>query len=139
MHPGTLSDAYLQVNTSAAPGRGITGQTMQFHGTADRYTLNGATTVATLFSTATNATTRIRGHAAERRYERWSGGRVHLRPRPLDRLYEARQPRLGRPGTRRFRADPVGRLFFPDWVDLNKVAIPQADEQQRLLANLIGT
>ena len=25
-----------------------------------------------------------------------------------------------------------------DWVDLNKVAIPQADEQQRLLANLIG-
>ena len=26
----------------------------------------------------------------------------------------------------------------PDWVDLNKVAIPQADEQQRLLANLIA-
>ncbi len=25
----------------------------------------------------------------------------------------------------------------PDWVDLDKVAIPQADEQQRLLANLI--
>src|SRR5206468_887901 len=25
----------------------------------------------------------------------------------------------------------------PDWVDLNKVAIPQADEQQRLFANLI--
>jgi hypothetical protein len=28
-------------------------------------------------------------------------------------------------------------LFYPDWVNLNKVAIPQADEQQRLLANLI--
>ena len=26
----------------------------------------------------------------------------------------------------------------PDWVDLDKVAIPQADEQQRLLANLIA-
>ena len=25
----------------------------------------------------------------------------------------------------------------PDWVDLNKVAIPQADEQQRLLTNII--
>ena len=25
----------------------------------------------------------------------------------------------------------------PDWVDLNKVAIPQADEQQHLLTNLI--
>ena len=33
-------------------------------------------------------------------------------------------------------------LYFggaqPNYVDLNKVAIPQADEQQRLLANLIG-
>ena len=33
-------------------------------------------------------------------------------------------------------------LFFggaqPDWVDLSKVAIPQADELQRLLANVIG-
>ena len=28
-------------------------------------------------------------------------------------------------------------IHKPDWVDLNKVAIPQADEQQRLLANLI--
>lgn len=28
-------------------------------------------------------------------------------------------------------------LFFPDYVNLDKVAIPQADEQQRLLANLV--
>ena len=35
-------------------------------------------------------------------------------------------------------------LFFgnaangePDWIDFTKVAIPQADEQQRLLANLV--
>ena len=28
-------------------------------------------------------------------------------------------------------------LFFPDWVNLAKVAIPQADELQRLLSNLI--
>ena len=53
---------------------------------------------------------------------------------------------MGRPGTRRPGADPRDDLFFgakagdvqPDWVDLNKVAIPQADEQQRLLANLIA-
>ena len=53
----TLGDAYLLVNTAAAPGAGIVGQTMQFHGTADRYTLNGATAIATLYSTATTATT----------------------------------------------------------------------------------
>ena len=44
----------------------------------------------------------------------------------------ARHP-LRRPVLRRAAGDPQ-----PDWVDLNKVAIPQADEQQRLLANLIG-
>ena len=45
-------------------------------------------------------------------------------------------------GLRSIRSDD---LFFgaaagdvqPDWVDLDKVAIPQADEQQRLLANLV--
>ena len=35
--------------------------------------------------------------------------------------------------------DPIRSddLFFPNWVNLGKVAIPQADEQQRLLANLV--
>ena len=49
---GDLDDAYLQV----APGRGITAETMQFHGRADRWTLAGATSVATLYSTATAGT-----------------------------------------------------------------------------------
>src|SRR6185503_13435323 len=44
----TLADSYLLVNTAAAPGAGIVNQTIQFHGTADRYTLNGATSLATL-------------------------------------------------------------------------------------------
>ena len=35
---------------------GSTAQTLQFHGTADRYTLNGASTVATLYSDAATAT-----------------------------------------------------------------------------------
>ena len=38
----TLSDRYLLVNTASGPGEGIVGQTMQFHGSADLYTLNGA-------------------------------------------------------------------------------------------------
>ena len=52
----TLSDAYLKVDGSRAPGAGIVTDTIQFHGTADRYALNGATSVATLFSDATTAT-----------------------------------------------------------------------------------
>ena len=53
----TLSNTYLRVDTTQPPGTGIVGSTMQFHGTADRYNLNGARAVATLFSNATTATT----------------------------------------------------------------------------------
>ena len=51
-----LSNAYLQVNTSASPGNGIVGETIQFHGAADRYTLNSASSIATLYSNATTPT-----------------------------------------------------------------------------------
>ena len=52
----TLSEAYLKIDTSGGPGLGIAGDTIQYHGTADRYTLAGATAVATLYSNATTAT-----------------------------------------------------------------------------------
>ena len=42
---GTLANAYLLVNTASTPGAGIVGQTLQYHGTSDRYTLNGATAI----------------------------------------------------------------------------------------------
>src|SRR4051812_21244941 len=38
---GTMSDAYLQVNTNTVAGRGIVADTIQYHGTADLYALNG--------------------------------------------------------------------------------------------------
>jgi hypothetical protein len=52
----TLADAWFRVDTAAAPGAGITGLTMQFHGTAQRYTLAGATALATLYGDAATAT-----------------------------------------------------------------------------------
>ena len=39
----TMSNAYLLVDTSGGPGVGIVDQSIQFHGTADLYTLSGAT------------------------------------------------------------------------------------------------
>ena len=52
----TLSNAYLLVNTSSGPGVGIVNQTIQYHGTADRYSLSGASSLATLYSNATTST-----------------------------------------------------------------------------------
>lgn len=141
-----LPDAYLKIDTSRAPGAGITDQTIQFHGGADKYTTtNGATTVASLYADATTATSNpavtlrsvgsSSGQAAAFTYDlarsvvythqgnpAWSGqdrdGNGVIRPNDL------------------FYGAMTGDVQS-DYINLNKVAIPQADEQQRLLANLI--
>ena len=101
---------------------------MQFHGIADRYTLNGATAIATLYSNATTATanpavTMRNGRRAA------AGGGVHLRPGAIGRLHAPGQSRRGsgqeRDGIAPIRSDD---LFFgakagdvqPDWVDFEQ-------------------
>ncbi len=138
----TLPDAYLLVNTSAAPGTGIVNQTMQFHGTADRYAISGATTIATLYSNRTTATS---NPAVTVRSIGSAGGQAAAFTYDLARsVVYTRQGNPAWSGQERDGVSPIRSddLFFggaqPDWVDLTKVAIPQADEQQRLLANLIN-
>jgi hypothetical protein len=138
-----LSNAYLRVDTSKLPGNGIVGHTIQFHGSADRYSLNDAASLATLYSNDSTATSNpaitLRavgaGQAAAFAYDlatsivytrqgnpAWAAQeRDGYAPiRSSDKFYGAAS------------GDPQ-----PDWIDLGKVAIPQADEQQRLLANLV--
>lgn len=144
---GTLAEGYLLVDDSAAPGQGIVDATIQFHGTADRYTLNGATAVATLYSDATTATS---NPAVTLRSVGSSGGQAAAFTYDLARsIVTTRQGNPAWAGQERDGVTPrrSDDLFFgdassdpqPDWIDLDKVAIPQADEQQRLLANLILT
>jgi hypothetical protein len=143
----TLAEGYLKVDRSSAPGAGIDGQTLQYHDVADRYTLNGASAIATLYSTATTATPNpavtlrtvgaVGGQASAFTYDlarsvvytrqgnpAWAGdkrdGQPPLSIRPNDLFYGAK----------------VGDVE-PDWVDPDRFDVPQADEQQRLLANLI--
>ncbi len=138
----TLPEAYLLVNTSAAPGTGIVNQTMQFHGTADRYTVSGATVIATLYSNRTTATS---NPAVTVRSVGSAGGQAAAFTYDLARsVVYTRQGNPAWSGQERDGISPIRSddLFFggaqADWVDLTKVAIPQADEQQRLLANLIN-
>jgi chitodextrinase len=142
----TLSNAYLKVDTTAGtPGNGIVGQTIQFHGTADRYTLNGATAVATLYSTATTATA---NPAVTLRSVGSNGGRAIAFTYDLAKsivlTHQGNPAWAGQDRDANNNIDATD-LFYgamagnvqPDWVDTSKIAIPQADEQQRLLANLI--
>jgi hypothetical protein len=143
---GTLGNAYLKVDNASAPGAGITSQTIQFHGTADRYTLSGASEVARLYSDASTASL---NPAVTLRDVGGTGGQAAAFTYDLARsVVYTRQGNPAWAGQERDGQDGPIRsddLFFgaksgdvqPDWVNLDKVAIPQADEQQRLLANLI--
>ena len=46
----TLSEGWLKIDTSTPYGAALGSQVMKFHGTADRYSLNGATALATLYT-----------------------------------------------------------------------------------------
>lgn len=143
---GSLTDGYLGIDTSQPPGRGITGETMQFHGSADTYrAADGTRVVATLYRDATSAT----GHpAVTMRSVGANGGQVVVFAYDLARsVVSTHQGNPAWSGDERDGSSPIrpNDLFFgakagdpqPDYVDLDKVAIPQADEQQRLLANVI--
>ena len=140
---GTLSNAYLRIDTAESPGAGLVGETLQFHGTADLYTLAEGRALATLYADAGTATAHpavtlrpvgaLGGQAAAFTYDL---------PRSVVLTRQGNPAWFGmdRDGDGRVRSnDPfVGDTpGVDDWIDLDKVAIPQADEQQRLLANLI--
>jgi len=141
----TLPNAYLLANTASGPGVGIVNQTIQYHGSADLYSLNGASAVATLCSNSTTATS---SPAVTLNSVGANGGQAAAFT--YDLALSVVYSRQGNPawaGQARDGNSPIrpDDLFFGaasfdpelDWVDLSKVAIPQADEQQRLLANLI--
>jgi hypothetical protein len=128
---GTRDEGNL---TSVAGG--VTGASMRFHGSADLYGLAGASPVATLDSGPPAVTLRDVGGA---------GGQAAAFTYDLARsVVHTRQGNPAWAGTERDNnADAIRSddLFFgatqPDWVDLNRVQVPAADEQQRMLANLV--
>jgi hypothetical protein len=141
----TRANQYLLVDTASGPGEGIVGESIQFKGTADNYTLNGATAVATLYSNANTATS---NPAVTTKAVGSNGGTAVAFTYDLAKsvimMHQGNQAWVGqnRDGNSPARAND---LFYgnmtgdvqPDWVDPDKFHIPQADEQQRLLANLI--
>src|SRR5262245_37254049 len=96
------SDAYLPVNTAQGQGVSIIDQTIQYHGPAELYTLNGAAAVSSINS---NPAATIHSMGT-------NGGQVAAFTFDLARS-------------------------IADYVNLDKAAIPQADELRRLLRNII--
>ena len=104
----TLSNAYLRIYGTGA-GAGIVTNSIQFHGVADRYTLSGATALASLYSDATTDTLQP---AVAVRSVGSNGGHAaafHFRSGPLGGLYAPGQSGLGGTGPRRHQPDPLRR------------------------------
>ncbi len=145
----TVADGYLLIKQSG-PGTGIYSSTMQFHGSADTYTLNGATGLATLYNNTTTPTAfpavtlaaSGSGQAAAFTYD-LARSVVYLRQGNPAWSAQERVDYVD-PATGTVQIRSVD-LFYGnattdpevDWVNLGTVQVPQADEQQRLLANLI--
>jgi hypothetical protein len=136
---GTRANEYLLINTSKAPGAGLVAQTIQFHGSADNYTLAGATAVATLYSDGSTATA---NPAVTMRSVGSAGGHAGAFTFDLARsVVGIRQGNPAQAGQYLDGATDLSRadnMFQQGWLDMTKVAIPQADEQQRLLVNMLN-
>jgi len=141
----TVANGYIAVDTSTKVGNGIVSETMQYHGNATLHTLNGASRIATLYASATTPTS---SSAISLRNVGSNGGQAAAFAYDLaTSIVYTRQGNPAWVGQERDGLNPrrSNDLFFgnaafdpqPDWIDRSKIAIPQADEQQRLLANLI--
>jgi hypothetical protein len=133
---GSLAEGYLQVEGSHPIGQGIAAETLQFHGVADQYRLAGAQVIAWLASditTKTNFPAVTVHHFGPGRAAAWS----------FDLARSIAYTRQGNPAWANQERDGGFGIraadMFKDWVDLDRLALPQADEQQRLLANLLTT
>jgi hypothetical protein len=136
----TIDEGYIKIDTSTETGRGLIPVTIQFHGIADIYRLNGGEKIAALYSNADESTQYPsvvlnnygQGHAAVFTYNL---------PKSV---VCTRQGNPDWAGEERDKVDgPTATdLFYPktgeiQWNNPDKIAIPQADEQMRLLSHII--
>ena len=122
---GTVSNGYIKVNTASSAGAGITADTMQIHGAADRDAGDRRDDRRDALLERHRQHLAPRGDPAQRGLGRRSGRGLHLRPGPLDRGHPPGQPRVGRPEARRpDRPDSLRRPLLPGLAGLQQGADP---------------
>ncbi|HSA52168.1 MAG TPA: DUF4082 domain-containing protein [Yinghuangia sp.] len=139
---GVLADQYLKVENAGGPGAGIyADRAIQYHGNADQWTAApGTNVIAELFRrTGPAEPTGIGKPAVTQR----TAGAGTVTAFAFDLAKSVVMTRQGNPAHANQEHDTLTDnlrstdMFHRDWVDLNRVEVPQADEQQRLLANII--
>ena len=120
---GTTADGYMLANADHPVGAGIANQTLQFHGAADNYTLNGATSLATLYSERDDRRPAFPAATLNHFGSGWAAAFTY------DLARSVAYTRQGNPATAGTDADGDGVVrtidaFMGGWVDLNRVAGP---------------
>jgi hypothetical protein len=142
VYAGTRTEQVLQffaVDTSRQPGAGITGVSLQYHGQADNYNLNGGTALAYLWNSISSPSTNPA--AVINTY-----GQGQAAAFAFDLARSIVLMRQGNPAWKNTEGDGLGGYRATDllvradgtkWVAPERMRIPQADETQRFLANLV--
>jgi hypothetical protein len=129
-----IEEGYLKVKTDLPLGEGITSQTMQFHGTADGYNLEGATPIAMLFMDRVTPTR----FPAVVSHEFGHGQAMAFTYNLPESLVYTRQ---GNPDWANQERDGIIGIraaeMFLGWNDPALTHLNQADEQIHLLSNMI--
>lgn len=129
-----ISDGYIQAIDGHPITDGIEKQSLQFHGTASLYQLAGAQALAWISPTSTvdplfpaiTVNQYGEGYSVAWAYDLAKSVVYTRQGNPI----WADQERDGLDGIRTID-------MFPQWIDLDRISIPQADEQQRLLVKLL--
>jgi hypothetical protein len=150
------TDGYLKIDGSHPSGAGISTSTLQIHGASTRYTTTpGTQVVARLYSDATTSTPypgivlANSGQTAAFTYDLASNVIYTRQGNPASADIPAdctgtitTPPPVPNPNCPRYQTRTTGLFQTLDdndntWIDRDKIPIPQADEQMRLLSHLI--
>ena len=131
----STAEGYLRIDDSQPIAQGIPTTALQFHGMADHYRLTGAQALAWLGKDANDRSdspaVTVYGHG-QGQAALWA----------FDLARSVAYTRQGNPAwANQERDGGVGVRtvdMFKGWIDLDRIQLPQADYQQRLLANLLS-
>jgi len=132
---GHMAGGYIGIDKTSLQGKGLVGEPLQFHGAADYYVLNGATSVAGLFNNKTSATA-FPGVVINQYGKGRTAAFLYNLPKSI--VYT----RQGNPEFAGIEKDGIPGLrgmdlFADGWLDTSNNTINQADEQMTLLSHCI--
>ncbi|MEI7555275.1 fibronectin type III domain-containing protein, partial [Candidatus Chlorohelix sp.] len=132
---GTLNNAYVAIQTNNTYGQGFPSDSFQTHSTATTYNAATAQIVALLYSDATSATS----YPAVTVNNYGNGKAAAF---TYDVAKAVTYIRQGNPSQTNVDADGDGAIRITDmyynWIDLNKMPLPQADLHQRLFGRILS-